>query len=67
VSNGAASVTELTVVGLIAVFVWRHPVLALVVALAVVVVTALIVRAVWSLLWRTVTRSRRPGVAGLRS
>ena len=67
VSNGAASVAELTFVGLIAVFIWRHPVISLVAALVIVAVTALIVRAVWSLIWRTVTRARRPGVAGLRS
>ncbi len=67
VSNGAASVAELTVVGLLAVFVWQHPLLALVAALAMVAATALIVRALWGMIWRTVTRARRPGVAGLRS
>lgn len=67
VSNGLASVTELTFVGLIAVFVWRHPVMAFVAALAVVGATALIVRAVWGLMWKAVTRTRRPGAAGIRS
>jgi hypothetical protein len=67
VSNGAASVGELTIVALISVFVWNHPVLALVIALAIVIATALIVRALWGLIWRTVTRSRRPGVGNIRS
>lgn len=67
VSNGAASVAELTVVGLLAVFIWQHPILALVAALAMVAATALIVRALWGMIWRTVTRTRRPGVSGLRS
>lgn len=67
VSNAAAGVAELGFVGLIAVFVWQHPVLSLVLAIAVVVAMALFVRAVWGLIWKTVTRSRRPGAAGIRA
>jgi hypothetical protein len=67
VSNGAASIAELTLVGLITVFVWRHPVLASVIAVAVVVATAILVRALWGMIWKTVTRARRPGVGGIRS
>lgn len=67
VSNGAANVAELTLVGMLAVFAWKHPVIALILAVAVVVTTALLVRAVWGLIWRAVRHSRRPGVGGIRS
>jgi hypothetical protein len=67
VSNGAANVAELTIVGALAVFAWRHPVIALIVALVLVITTALLVRAVWGLIWRAVRHSRRPGVGGIRS
>ncbi|HYV99257.1 MAG TPA: DUF4126 domain-containing protein [Gemmatimonadaceae bacterium] len=67
VSNGAANVTELTGVALISAFVWRHPVASAAIALAIVVVTAIVVRTVWGMIWRTVVRSRRPGVSGIRS
>lgn len=67
VSNGAASVVELTFVGLISVFIWRHPVLALIVAVVLVATTALLVRAVWGIIWGAVMRTRRPGAAGIRS
>ena len=67
VSNGVASVTELTFVGLITVFIGRHPVLAFSIALIVVGTTALLVRAVWGVIWRAVARTRRPGAAGIRS
>jgi hypothetical protein len=67
VSNGIAGVGEVTLVALISVFVWEHPVLSLVIALAIVMTTALLVRAVWGLIWGTVKRSRRPGAGGLRS
>jgi len=67
VSNGAASVTELTFVGLISVFIWRHPVAAFVIAIVIIGITALLVRAVWGVIWRAVSRTRRPGAAGIRS
>ena len=68
VSNGVANFGELTFVALIAIFVWQHPVIALVLALAIVATLALLVRAVWGLIWKSVGRARRrPGVAGLRS
>jgi hypothetical protein len=67
VSNGAANIAELTIVSAIAVFAWRHPILALVIALLLVITTALLVRAVWGLIWRAVRHSRRPGVGGIRS
>jgi hypothetical protein len=67
VSNGVASVVEVSFVATLSVFAWRHPVLALVMALVFVATTALLVRAVWSLIWRTVTRTRRPGVGSIRS
>lgn len=67
VSNGAASVAELTLVGLISVFVWTYPVVALCLAVLLVAVTALVVRAVWGLIWSTVRRGRRPGTRTIRS
>jgi hypothetical protein len=67
VSNGLASLGELSFVALIAVFVWQHPLLALAGAAVVVVLIALAVRAVWGMIWRNVTRSRRPGSRSIRS
>lgn len=67
VSNGVANVTELGFVAALSVLVWRHPVLTLVVAVAIVATTAMLVRAVWGLIWKTVSRARRPGKAGIRS
>jgi hypothetical protein len=67
VSNGAAGIAELTVVAGIAVFVWEHPIIALAVAVVLVITTALLVRAVWGLIWRSVRNNRRPGVGGIRS
>lgn len=67
VSNGAANVAELTMVTALAVFAWRHPIIALFVGLVLVITTALLVRAVWGLIWRAVRQSRRPGVGGIRS
>ena len=67
VSNGAANVAELTIVSGLAVFAWQHPFIALAIALALVITTALLVRAVWGLIWRAVRHSRRPGVGGIRS
>jgi hypothetical protein len=67
VSNGAASVGEVTLVSLISIFVWKHPVLAAIAAVTIVIVAALLVRAVWGMIWGTVVRSRRPGVGSIRS
>lgn len=67
VSNGAASVGELTFVALLTAFVSRHPVIVACVAVALVATTALLVRAVWGMIWSAVVRSRRPGVRSLRS
>ena len=67
VTNGAASIAELTLVGMIAVFVWRYPVSSAIIAFAIVLVTALVVRALWGMIWKTVTRARRPGVGQIRS
>jgi hypothetical protein len=67
VSNGAAGVAELALVTGIAVFVWEHPVIALSAALVLVITTALLVRAVWGMIWRSVRNTRRPGVGGIRS
>jgi hypothetical protein len=67
VSNGIASVGEFSFVALIAVFVWQHPIIALVAAVALVVTLAIIVRAVWGMIWRNVTGNRRPGSRSIRS
>jgi hypothetical protein len=67
VSNAAASIGELSFVALIAVLIWQHPVWALVIALLIVVTMGLVVRAVWGLIWSTVTRVRRPGAGAIRS
>jgi len=67
VSNGAASLAELGFVGLICVFVWQHPLVATVAGALVVLTMALLVRAVWGLIWGSVMRTRRPGQRGIRS
>ena len=67
VSNGAANISELTFVGLVSVFIWRHPVVVLAAAVVVVGTAALLVRAVWGIIWSAVSRTRRPGAAGIRS
>jgi hypothetical protein len=67
VSNGAASVAELGLVGALVVFVWSHPFIALAAALGIVLTTAIIVRAIWGFIWRNVRRGRRPGVRSIRS
>jgi hypothetical protein len=67
VSNAAAGIGELGFVALIAVFAWRHPVWSFVIALAIVIAMAVFVRAVWGMIWKTVTHSRRPGAAGIKS
>jgi hypothetical protein len=67
VSNGIASVGELSFVALIAVFAWQYPLVALIAAIVLVVALALGVRAVWGMIWRNVTGNRRPGSRSIRS
>lgn len=67
VSNGAANIAELTIVSALSIFVFRHPFLSLAIALVLVITTAMLVRAVWGLIWRTVRASKRPGVRSIRS
>ena len=58
VTNGAANVAEFGVVATLAVAVWNHPYIALSAALALLVLMALLVRAVWRAVKRTFTRGR---------
>ena len=68
VTNGAANIAELGVVASLAYFVWHHPYVALAAALVLLVLMALVVRAVWRSLRRlldaVVHPRRRPGEAG---
>jgi hypothetical protein len=52
VSNGVLSATELGIVAGVSYFVWNHPVITLVVAMVILVLTILLVRAVWRTLRR---------------
>ncbi len=63
VSNGIANTGELSFVAAVAVLVWQHPLLVFGAALVVVILLAVLVRAVWGMLWTNVTRLRRPGGA----
>lgn len=47
ISNGALNIAELSVLATLAYLIWHHPVIALVIALTLLVLTALLVRAVW--------------------
>lgn len=51
-SNGILSASELGVVAAMTYFVWNHPIISLAVALALLVLTAMLVR----LVWRTIRR-----------
>lgn len=53
VSNGLLSATELGVVAGVTYFVWNHPIVTLLIALVVLVLTAMLVRMVW----RTIRRA----------
>lgn len=53
VTNGAANIAELGVVASMAYAVWHHPYIALAAAIALLVVLALLVRAVWRAIART--------------
>jgi hypothetical protein len=58
VTNGAANVAELGVVATLVVALWNHPYIALSAALLLLVLMALLVRAVWRAVKRTFTRGR---------
>lgn len=67
VTNGIVNTAELGVLATISYLIWNHPVIALVVALVLLVLTILLVRAVWRTLrsflsgnWRAVTRTSAP-------
>jgi len=47
VTNGALNIAELPVLATVSYLVWHHPLIALIVALVVLVLTALLVRMVW--------------------
>ncbi len=47
ITNGALNIAELSVLASLSYLVWHHPVIALIVALTLLVLTALLVRAVW--------------------
>lgn len=52
ISNGLLSATELSVVAAVTYFIWNHPIITLMLALLLLVLTALLVR----LVWRTIRR-----------
>ena len=52
ISNGLLSASELGVVAGVTYFIWNHPIITLVIALVLLVLTALLVR----LVWRTIRR-----------
>ena len=56
VSNTAFTAAEMGVVASVAFFVWNHPVVTLAVALVLLVLTMLLVRAVWRAIRRLFTR-----------
>ncbi|MFL5483451.1 MAG: DUF4126 domain-containing protein [Gemmatimonadaceae bacterium] len=56
VTNGILNIAELSVLASLSYLVWHHPVLALVIALTLLVLTALLVRAVWRALKSFFTR-----------
>ena len=60
VTNGVLNIAELSVLATVSYLIWHHPVIALIVALILLVLTALLVRMVWRALknlvsghWRT--------------
>jgi len=55
VTNGAMNVVEWGIIGSVTYFVWNHPIAALVVSLALLVLTMLLVRLVWRVLRRILT------------
>jgi hypothetical protein len=65
VSNGLLSATELGIVAGVSYFVWNHPIITLIVAMVILVLTALMVRLVWRTIRRVFTSPfRSRGDAG---
>jgi hypothetical protein len=60
VSNTAFTAAELGVVASVTFFVWHHPVVTLVAAMALLVLTLLLVRAAWRAIRRLFTRAVAP-------
>jgi hypothetical protein len=60
ISNGVLSATELSVVAGVTYFIWNHPIITLLIALLLLVLTALLVRFVWRTI-RRVTGSMMRG------
>jgi len=60
ITNGAANIAELSIVSALVIGVWQHPYIALGVALAILILLLLLVRAIWVGIARTV-RSWRSG------
>jgi hypothetical protein len=58
VTNGAANIAEFGVVATMAIAVWNHPYISLTLALVLLVLMALLVRAVWRAVKHTFTRGR---------
>jgi len=67
VSNGVVNVAELGVVATLSYAMWQHPVVALIAALALLVLTMLLVRAVWRAIRNLFGRGARPAAAGAAS
>ena len=59
VTNGVANVAELGVVASIAYFVWNHPYATLTIALVLLVVLVITVRAIWRMVRRALSRPFR--------
>jgi len=55
VTNGAMNVVEWGIIGSLSYFVWNHPLAALMTALAILILTILLVRLVWRVVRRVVT------------
>lgn len=63
VSNGLLSATELGIVAGVSYFVWNHPIITLIIAMVILVLTAMLVR----LVWRTIRRLFRLGIPAVRT
>jgi hypothetical protein len=64
VTNGVANITELALVSAVALSIWKHPIVTLLVALAVLVCLVMMVRLIWRAL-RQVFRGRWMPAHGL--
>lgn len=67
VTNGVLNVAELSVLATLSYLIWHHPIISLVIALALLVLTAMLVRVVWRALrnlfsghWASFLRPREP-------